>query len=53
MFYSSLDSSHRDESNDSKIIQIGVIFVEILQIYLFVKFKTRLTRSDPLPDPTR
>src|SRR2546423_14790151 len=53
MFYSSLDSPHRDESNDSKIIQIRAIFVEILQIYRFVKFKTRLTRSDPLPDPTR
>jgi len=27
MIYSSLDSSHQDESNDSKIIPIGAIFV--------------------------
>src|ERR1043165_1040012 len=53
MIYSSLDSSQRDESNGSKIISIGAIFVEIVHIYWFVKFKTRLTRSDPLPDPTR
>ena len=29
MIYGSLDSSYQDESNDSKIIQIRVIFVEI------------------------
>jgi hypothetical protein len=36
MIYGSLDSSHRDESNDSKIIPIGAIFVEIA---FFVKFR--------------
>ena len=36
MIYSSLDSSHRDESNDSKIIPIGAIFAEIA---IFAKFR--------------
>src|SRR6185295_8588054 len=49
MIYSSLDSSHRDESNDSKIIPIGAIFVEIA---IFAKFRVGsgqvncLTRPD-------
>ena len=36
MFYSSLDSSHRDESNDSKLILIGEIIAEIA---IFAKFQ--------------
>ena len=47
MIYSSLDSSHRDESNDSKIIPIGVIFAEIA---IFAKFRVG---SGQLSDPTR
>src|SRR6185369_8029239 len=47
MIYSSLDSSHRDESNDSKIIPIGVIFAEIA---IFAKFQVG---SGQLSDPTR
>ena len=30
MIYSSLDSSYQDESNNSKIILIGTIFIEIV-----------------------
>ena len=41
MIYSSLDSSHRDESNDSKIIPIGAIFVKIA---IFAKFQVGLGR---------
>ena len=41
MIYSSLDSSHRDESNDSKIIPIGAIFAEIA---IFAKFRVGLGR---------
>ena len=63
MFYSSLDSSHRDESNDSKIIQIGVIFVEIAIfakiiaifakiIAIFAKISGQIG-SGQLSDPTR
>src|SRR6185295_11836977 len=47
MIYSSLDSSHRDESNDSKIIPIGAIFAEIA---IFAKFRVG---SGQLSDPTR
>ena len=52
MIYGSLDSSHRDESNDSKIIPIGAIFVEIA---FFVKFRVGSGRvgSGQLSDPTR
>ena len=56
MFYSSLDSSHRDESNDSKIIQIGAIFVEIAIfakiIAIFAKISGQIG-SGQLSDPTR
>ena len=47
MIYSSLDSSHRDESNDSKIIPIRAIFAEIA---IFAKFRVG---SGQLSDPTR
>ena len=56
MIYSSLDSSHRDESNDSKIIQIEAIFVEIAIfakiIAIFAKISGQIG-SGQLSDPTR
>ena len=56
MFYSSLDSSHLDESNDSKIIQIRVIFVEIAIfakiIAIFAKISGQIG-SGQLSDPTQ
>src|ERR1700716_874428 len=48
MFYSSLDSSHRDESNDSKIISIGAIFGEIA---IFAKFRVGSGRVNCLTRP--
>src|SRR5947208_7865593 len=50
MIYSSLDSSHQDKSNDSKIIQIGMIFVEIA---IFKNFGSGQVRSGQLYDPTQ
>ena len=56
MILLSLDSSHRDESNDSKIIQIGVIFVEIeifaKIIAIFAKISGQIG-SGQLSDLTR
>ena len=49
MILLSLDSSHRDESNDSKIIQIGAIFVELA---IFAKISGQIG-SGQLSDPTR
>jgi len=49
MIYGSLDSFHQDESNGSKIIQIGAIFVEIA---IFSKISGRVG-SGQLYDPTR
>jgi len=48
MIYSSLDSSHRDESNDSKIIPIGAIFAEIA---IFAKFRVGSGRVNCLTRP--
>ena len=56
MIYSSLDSSHWDESNDSKIIPIGAIFAEIAIfakiIAIFAKISGQIG-SGQLSDPTR
>ena len=49
MIYSSLNSPHRDESNGSKTIPIGAIFVEIA---IFAKFRVGSDRVK-LSDPTR
>ena len=48
MIYSSLDSTRQDESNDSKIIQIGAIFAEIA---IFAKFQVGLVGLTVWPDP--
>ena len=48
MIYSSLDSSHQDESNDSKIIQIGAIFVKIA---IFQKFRVGSGRVNCITRP--
>src|SRR5437762_13073859 len=48
MIYSSLDSSRRDESNDSKIIPIGAIFAEIA---IFAKFQVGSGRVNCLTRP--
>src|ERR1051325_6893809 len=49
MIYSSLDSSHRDESNECKIVPIGAIFAELA---IFAKFQVGSGRVK-LSDPTR
>src|SRR2546421_3915549 len=48
MIYSSLDLSRQDESNDSKIIQIGAIFAEIA---IFAKFQVGSGRVNCLTRP--
>src|ERR1041385_3774273 len=49
MIYSSLDPSHRDESNECKIMPIGAIFAKLA---IFAKFRVGSDRVK-LSDPTR
>src|SRR5437868_3594812 len=45
MIYSSLDSSHQDESNDSKIIPIRAIFAEIAILQNFGSGQVRSSQN--------